>query len=77
MADPIRERVISPTVQSVHDRLWGLSMVCADCGHIMAYRTVGLLDQFKRYRTLTLLQLEAKCRCQCGSKNVRVYPWQG
>jgi hypothetical protein len=77
MRDPVREMVISPTIQVLYDRHWGMSITCADCGHIMAYRTVGLLDRFKRYKDLTLLQLEAKCRCQCGSKNIRVYPWEG
>lgn len=75
---PIRYPLISPTIQVLYDRHWGMSITCADCGHIIAYRTVGLLDQFKRYKHLTILELEKKCRCSwCASKNVRVYPWEG
>jgi hypothetical protein len=73
----LREAVVSPTVRSVYERHWGLTLLCADCRHIVGYRNVGLPTTFKRWMNLTLLQVEAKCRCQCGSKNVRVHPWEG
>ncbi len=73
-----RKNVISPRLGEMSKRHWGLGIVCADCGHLVVYRSIGIQTQFKRWLNLSLIQFEEKCRCEpCGSKNVRCYPWSG